>query len=173
MHHLRTTFLRLRPLTAAQAAQRLSQPRKSAITEGSRTCQPSRQLNTSEPFLKGTSSNYVEEMYSAWLQNPKSVHKVQYASTLTCKNPILFQRVQEGNTQPQTFCSHCQSSSITLKYRQCFCGSVRVRLRLLLAASVTVALFRPLFMSACLSFTFRSAALFSLHPECLRVFNNV
>ncbi|KAI5235655.1 2-Oxoglutarate Dehydrogenase [Manis pentadactyla] len=28
-----------------------------------------------EPFLSGTSSNYVEEMYSAWLDNPKSVHK--------------------------------------------------------------------------------------------------
>uniref|UniRef100_A0A8V5H9I9 2-oxoglutarate dehydrogenase complex component E1 n=1 Tax=Melopsittacus undulatus TaxID=13146 RepID=A0A8V5H9I9_MELUD len=28
-----------------------------------------------EPFLSGTSSNYVEEMYYAWLENPKSVHK--------------------------------------------------------------------------------------------------
>uniref|UniRef100_A0A8C2L4U6 2-oxoglutarate dehydrogenase complex component E1 n=1 Tax=Cyprinus carpio TaxID=7962 RepID=A0A8C2L4U6_CYPCA len=28
-----------------------------------------------EPFLNGTSSNYVEEMYYAWLENPKSVHK--------------------------------------------------------------------------------------------------
>ncbi|XP_075073099.1 2-oxoglutarate dehydrogenase-like, mitochondrial isoform X2 [Mixophyes fleayi] len=28
-----------------------------------------------EPFLSGTNSNYVEEMYYAWLDNPKSVHK--------------------------------------------------------------------------------------------------
>lgn len=29
-----------------------------------------------EPFLSGTNSSYVEEMYYAWLENPKSVHKV-------------------------------------------------------------------------------------------------
>ncbi|NXA56202.1 OGDHL protein, partial [Nothocercus julius] len=29
----------------------------------------------SEPFLSGSNSNYVEEMYYAWLENPKSVHK--------------------------------------------------------------------------------------------------
>ncbi|XP_063814928.1 2-oxoglutarate dehydrogenase-like, mitochondrial isoform X2 [Pseudophryne corroboree] len=28
-----------------------------------------------EPFLSGTNSSYVEEMYYAWLENPKSVHK--------------------------------------------------------------------------------------------------
>lgn len=80
MHHLRTTILRLRPLTGAQAAQRLSQPSLSVITAGSQRVQPSRQLNTSEPFLNGTSTNYMEEMYYAWLENPKNVHKVQYAS---------------------------------------------------------------------------------------------
>ncbi|XP_009949745.1 PREDICTED: 2-oxoglutarate dehydrogenase-like, mitochondrial, partial [Leptosomus discolor] len=30
---------------------------------------------TSEPFLSGSNSNYVEEMYYAWLENPESVHK--------------------------------------------------------------------------------------------------
>uniref|UniRef100_A0A669QBR6 2-oxoglutarate dehydrogenase complex component E1 n=1 Tax=Phasianus colchicus TaxID=9054 RepID=A0A669QBR6_PHACC len=30
---------------------------------------------TSEPFLSGSNSNYVEEMYYAWLENPQSVHK--------------------------------------------------------------------------------------------------
>lgn len=30
---------------------------------------------THEPFLNGSSSVYVEEMYDAWLQDPKSVHK--------------------------------------------------------------------------------------------------
>lgn len=28
----------------------------------------------SEPFLSGSSSSYIEEMYNAWLNNPKSVH---------------------------------------------------------------------------------------------------
>lgn len=30
----------------------------------------------SEPSPSGSNSNYVEEMYYAWLENPKSVHKV-------------------------------------------------------------------------------------------------
>ena len=29
-----------------------------------------------ESFLNGSTSNYVEEMYNAWLENPQSVHKV-------------------------------------------------------------------------------------------------
>lgn len=29
-----------------------------------------------EPFLNGSSSVYVEEMYSAWQKDPNSVHKV-------------------------------------------------------------------------------------------------
>lgn len=29
-----------------------------------------------EPFLNGNSSAYVEEMYNAWLADPKSVHAV-------------------------------------------------------------------------------------------------
>uniref|UniRef100_A0A4W6F263 2-oxoglutarate dehydrogenase complex component E1 n=1 Tax=Lates calcarifer TaxID=8187 RepID=A0A4W6F263_LATCA len=78
MHRLRTTVARLRPLTAAQTAQSLSQPRPLAVEGGLRTFQPARRLNTSvaaEPFLNGTSSNYVEEMYYAWLENPRNVHK--------------------------------------------------------------------------------------------------
>lgn len=31
---------------------------------------------SSEPFLNGTSSNYLEDIYEAWLRNPDSVHKV-------------------------------------------------------------------------------------------------
>uniref|UniRef100_A0A671YPL2 2-oxoglutarate dehydrogenase complex component E1 n=1 Tax=Sparus aurata TaxID=8175 RepID=A0A671YPL2_SPAAU len=78
MHRLRTTVARLRPLTAAQTAQTLAQPRLLAIEGGLRTFQPVRRQNTSvaaEPFLNGTSSNYVEEMYYAWLENPRNVHK--------------------------------------------------------------------------------------------------
>lgn len=81
MHCLRTTVARLRPLTAAQTAQGLSQARLLVIEGGLRTFQPVRHLNTSgsaEPFLNGNSTNYVEEMYYAWLENPKNVHKVLY-----------------------------------------------------------------------------------------------
>uniref|UniRef100_A0A6Q2X0B3 2-oxoglutarate dehydrogenase complex component E1 n=1 Tax=Esox lucius TaxID=8010 RepID=A0A6Q2X0B3_ESOLU len=51
------------------------QPRPAAVP---RTFQPVRCYTApvaAEPFLNGTSSNYVEEMYYAWLENPKSVHK--------------------------------------------------------------------------------------------------
>lgn len=78
MHHLRTTFLRLRPLTTRQRAQNLSQPRLLVIEGALRTFQPARHMNASEPFLNGTSSNYLEEMYFAWLDDPKNVHKVLY-----------------------------------------------------------------------------------------------
>lgn len=82
MHRLRTCAARLRPLTATQAAQTVGQQRPiTAASAGSaRTFQPIRCYSApvaSEPFLNGTSSNYVEEMYYAWLENPKSVHKVR------------------------------------------------------------------------------------------------
>ena len=31
-----------------------------------------------EPFLSGSNSNYVEEMYASWLDDPKSVHRVSF-----------------------------------------------------------------------------------------------
>lgn len=77
MHRLRTCAARLRPITASQTARNLSQRRPPATL---RTFQPSRRYTApvaAEPFLNGTSSNYVEEMYYAWLENPKSVHKVR------------------------------------------------------------------------------------------------
>uniref|UniRef100_A0A8C2Q4A3 2-oxoglutarate dehydrogenase complex component E1 n=1 Tax=Cyprinus carpio TaxID=7962 RepID=A0A8C2Q4A3_CYPCA len=78
MHRLRTCVVRLRPLTASQNATSFSQQR-TAVTPGAlRTFQPFRCYTApvaAEPFLNGTSSNYVEEMYYAWLENPKSVHK--------------------------------------------------------------------------------------------------
>uniref|UniRef100_A0A673MRC1 2-oxoglutarate dehydrogenase complex component E1 n=1 Tax=Sinocyclocheilus rhinocerous TaxID=307959 RepID=A0A673MRC1_9TELE len=76
MHRLRTCAARLRPITASQTAKNLSQQRPAATP---RTFQPFRCYMApvaAEPFLNGTSSNYVEEMYYAWLENPKSVHKV-------------------------------------------------------------------------------------------------
>lgn len=77
MHRLRTCAARLRPLTAQTVGQQ--RPAPATSTGGARTFQPLRCYTTpvaSEPFLNGTSSNYVEEMYYAWLENPKSVHKV-------------------------------------------------------------------------------------------------
>uniref|UniRef100_W5NDW0 2-oxoglutarate dehydrogenase complex component E1 n=1 Tax=Lepisosteus oculatus TaxID=7918 RepID=W5NDW0_LEPOC len=74
MHRLRTCAAKLRPLTASQTAQNFSHKRPAAP----RTFQPIRCYTApvaAEPFLSGTSSNYVEEMYYAWLENPKSVHK--------------------------------------------------------------------------------------------------
>uniref|UniRef100_A0A3P9H5J6 2-oxoglutarate dehydrogenase complex component E1 n=1 Tax=Oryzias latipes TaxID=8090 RepID=A0A3P9H5J6_ORYLA len=80
MHRLRTCAARLRPLTASQAAQTVGQQRPITVasTGNTRTFQPIRCYSApvaSEPFLNGTSSNYVEEMYYAWLEDPKSVHK--------------------------------------------------------------------------------------------------
>uniref|UniRef100_A0A671MGL4 2-oxoglutarate dehydrogenase, mitochondrial n=1 Tax=Sinocyclocheilus anshuiensis TaxID=1608454 RepID=A0A671MGL4_9TELE len=78
MHRLRTCAARLRPFTASQNATSFSQQR-TVVTPGAlRTFQPFRCYTApvaAEPFLNGTSSNYVEEMYYAWLENPKSVHK--------------------------------------------------------------------------------------------------
>ncbi|KAL0183094.1 hypothetical protein M9458_022469, partial [Cirrhinus mrigala] len=78
MHRLRTCAARLRPLTASQNAPSFSQQRTVAAPGALRTFQPFRCYAApvaAEPFLNGTSSNYVEEMYYAWLENPKSVHK--------------------------------------------------------------------------------------------------
>uniref|UniRef100_A0A6I8QQ79 2-oxoglutarate dehydrogenase complex component E1 n=1 Tax=Xenopus tropicalis TaxID=8364 RepID=A0A6I8QQ79_XENTR len=74
MFNLRTCASKLRPLTASQTVRSLKHSRPAAP----RTFQQFRCLSTpvaAEPFLSGTSSNYVEEMYYAWLENPKSVHK--------------------------------------------------------------------------------------------------
>ncbi|XP_024155066.1 2-oxoglutarate dehydrogenase, mitochondrial [Oryzias melastigma] len=88
MHHLRSTVLRLRPLTAAQAAQ-------SRLT-GRDGAPPARFLKTTaapEPSFSGTSNNYVEEMYAAWLENPGNVHKSWdvFFRNATAKAPATHQ----------------------------------------------------------------------------------
>lgn len=43
------------------------------------TCAPRIYYNSpaaAEPFLNGSSSTYVEDMYNAWLADPSSVHAV-------------------------------------------------------------------------------------------------
>ncbi|XP_072122793.1 2-oxoglutarate dehydrogenase complex component E1 isoform X2 [Mobula birostris] len=74
MYHLRTCAAKLRPLTVSQNVKNLSHSGAAV----SRTFQQGRFYTApvaAEPFLSGTSSNYVEEMYFAWLENPQSVHK--------------------------------------------------------------------------------------------------
>lgn len=75
MFHLRTCAATLRPLTASQTVRTLSQARPAAArTLGQTRCYTA--PVAAEPFLSGTSCSYVEEMYFAWLEDPKSVHKV-------------------------------------------------------------------------------------------------
>nr|KAF6419081.1 oxoglutarate dehydrogenase [Rousettus aegyptiacus] len=74
MFHLRTCAATLRPLTASQTVRTLSQARPAAArTLGQTRCYAA--PVAAEPFLSGTSGSYVEEMYYAWLEDPKSVHK--------------------------------------------------------------------------------------------------
>lgn len=44
------------------------------------TYNPQRQLSATaaEPFLNGSSGAYVEDMYNAWLADPKAVHAVSF-----------------------------------------------------------------------------------------------
>lgn len=51
-----------------------------------------------EPFLNGSSSNYVEEMYLSWKQDPKSVHRVGNYSILyvSVHGNILFTVIVMG-----------------------------------------------------------------------------
>uniref|UniRef100_A0AAY4ATS3 2-oxoglutarate dehydrogenase complex component E1 n=1 Tax=Denticeps clupeoides TaxID=299321 RepID=A0AAY4ATS3_9TELE len=78
MHRLRTCAARLRPLTAARTGRGTSIQRTPVPAAAPRTFRHIRCYTApvaAEPFLNGTSSNYVEEMYYAWLEDPKSVHK--------------------------------------------------------------------------------------------------
>ncbi|KAJ8978434.1 hypothetical protein NQ317_019673 [Molorchus minor] len=54
-------------------------------TSPTATCAQYRFYNvpaTAEPFLNGSSSQYVEDMYNAWLQDPSSVHALQVTDIL-------------------------------------------------------------------------------------------
>ncbi|XP_077264055.1 oxoglutarate dehydrogenase Nc73EF isoform X5 [Temnothorax americanus] len=82
MYKARTIFRTLAPL-----APRMCGPERYAswvvrshpLTRTSQVIftEPARKYNSraaTEPFLNGSSSSYVEEMYNAWLQDPNSVH---------------------------------------------------------------------------------------------------
>ncbi|OCT72033.1 hypothetical protein XELAEV_18035017mg [Xenopus laevis] len=69
MSHLRSVAAKLKPyctglLVKHNSILRTLPPRCYVYSSGAK-----------EPFLSGTNSSYVEEMYYAWLENPKSVHK--------------------------------------------------------------------------------------------------
>lgn len=72
-------MLRIRTLSQlANAAIRTSGVTKRSLAShvGSNRLQSTAAAAAAEPFLSGSSSVYVEEMYAAWLEDPKSVHKV-------------------------------------------------------------------------------------------------
>lgn len=84
MYKARTVFNTLAPL-----APRICGPERYAswvvrshpLTRTSQVifAESARKYNSraaTEPFLNGSSSSYVEEMYNAWLQDPHSVHVV-------------------------------------------------------------------------------------------------
>ena len=80
-------MLRLRTLNSLAAAAFSRTNVKNTISDklgykslqlNTRTSLQQRHQNTAaaEPFLNGSSSIYIEEMYQAWQQDPNSVHKV-------------------------------------------------------------------------------------------------
>uniref|UniRef100_UPI00398F0E98 2-oxoglutarate dehydrogenase-like, mitochondrial n=1 Tax=Pristiophorus japonicus TaxID=55135 RepID=UPI00398F0E98 len=70
MNHLRTFTAKFKPQTVKRLIQHnVSVTRMLLQKRLYSTC------GSSEPFLNGSNSNYLEEMYYAWLANPKSVHK--------------------------------------------------------------------------------------------------
>uniref|UniRef100_A0A674IFL3 2-oxoglutarate dehydrogenase-like, mitochondrial n=1 Tax=Terrapene triunguis TaxID=2587831 RepID=A0A674IFL3_9SAUR len=69
MSHLRFLVATLKPhgiqfLVKQDVARKVFLQRQRYVSSGA-----------TEPFLSGSNSNYVEEMYYTWLENPKSVHK--------------------------------------------------------------------------------------------------
>lgn len=64
LHPLQRSYHLLRPL---RKSQRVFRPTVTALFHTSRT-------NSNDGFLQGSSSNYIESMYEAWLHDPKSVH---------------------------------------------------------------------------------------------------
>ncbi|KAK3858902.1 hypothetical protein Pcinc_034936 [Petrolisthes cinctipes] len=66
---------------------------------GKASAPPSPSALAAEPFLNGSSSNYVEEMYNAWLHDPKSVHQ---SWDTFFRNATAGARPGEAYTSPPT-----------------------------------------------------------------------
>lgn len=50
-----------------------------------------------EPFINGTSSSYVEEMYNAWLTDPQSVHVVSIINFIIQNIFYIFTKSKWNN----------------------------------------------------------------------------
>ena len=88
MHRARTVLNNLAPLAPMVpklAPERFASWLSAANTKLAVLTSPPRRWYNSpvqtEPFLNGSSSTYVEEMYNSWLADPKSVHVVSKAHT--------------------------------------------------------------------------------------------
>lgn len=68
---------------AALTLRRLYLPVKNCTSVGANKCRTYLTKTSKEPFLNGSSSAYVEEMYKAWLKDPESVHKVSDNNYIT------------------------------------------------------------------------------------------
>ena len=82
MHRLKTIVDKARPLasvtfrTLAQNDYKYQAPLKPVLRLQRDFVRNYAAPVAAEPFLNGSSSTYVEEMYNSWLQDPNSVHKV-------------------------------------------------------------------------------------------------
>ncbi|KAF4522076.1 hypothetical protein B566_EDAN004059 [Ephemera danica] len=82
MHRARTVLnnlVPLAPMVPKVAPERFASWLSAANTKLVLATPPRRYYNApvaTEPFLNGSSSTYVEEMYNSWLADPKSVHAV-------------------------------------------------------------------------------------------------
>jgi 2-oxoglutarate dehydrogenase E1 component len=91
MHRTRSLVAGLLPLIPGAAPERLAVWLVKGYVQNSSARAPLAALNirhysaaapppptqvAAEPFLNGSSSVYVEEMYNSWLQDPKNVHAV-------------------------------------------------------------------------------------------------
>lgn len=72
---------------------------------------------SAEPFLDGTSSSYVEEMYNSWLRDPASVHTVRKHGM-----PVFFRYLQQidicflENITAINFAVDCIDEKVSHKY---------------------------------------------------------
>ena len=81
MHKVKTLWTNTCPRVAAvykSACRSCSSQAGSGKEKGKRNYAT---LAAAEPFLSGSSSVYVEEMYSSWQKDPNSVHKVSTRAT--------------------------------------------------------------------------------------------
>lgn len=72
----------------------------SAVNKGVDQKQYSTAPAAAEPFLNGSSSAYVEEMYNSWLQDPTSVHAVRHLH----KSPLVYLQYRSGRQVHFKFC---------------------------------------------------------------------